>query len=289
MADYTNVMPAGIGHIAMRNWSGNVSDLCRPNWWVAMAGDTIKGENHRVGMAFQTAYANRLRCAKAIQIHAVAKSTGVLNIAGTVMESSIRSGPVLRMSVIDAVAGFAALVSGGDDAEVEARVATGAARLAMAGLADREVRLGIRAMIGAKEIGSIQRVWCLARAVRMTALTVEAVRKATWCRLVALQGRPVAGRTRISAVRARIGAVISIGIIPFWRVSCKRWFAIVRVTAVTADCIAAAGQIWAMTGSAFAITGIGCRFHRMGGEPALKVDVGVGRGIRTAAGTGNHE
>ena len=102
--------------------------------------------------------------------------TGILNISGAVMEdvARVRSCPGLRVSIIDAMAAFAAVAAGTDDADVEARVAAGSAGLAMAGLAFRQIRLGIGTMIAAEEIAAVKRVWRLAGAVRMTALAVEA-------------------------------------------------------------------------------------------------------------------
>ena len=177
-----------------------------------MAGSAIKGEIRRFSMATETADPDT---ANAIQAHAVTKGAGILDITCRVVEGTIRPGPtILRMSIIDAMAAFTALVAGGDDAEIEARVAAGATRLAMAGLADRQVGLGIRTMIGAKEIAAIEWVWCLSRAVRMAALAVKTGRKATGCGLIALQGRAVTSRAGISAVYRRIGTVINISIRP---------------------------------------------------------------------------
>ena len=275
-----------IGDIAMIHPDGG-GIISGPVRWTAVAVSTVKSEGSRRTVATNT---RRPNPTYPVQIDSVTEGAGILDITSRVVERAIRTGPtILRMGVVLSVAGFTALVAGGDDAEIEARVAAGATRLAMAGLADRQVGLGIRTMIGAKEIAAIEWVWCLSRAVRMAALTIEAGRKATWCCLVALQGRTVAGRARISTICCRIAAVISIGIIPFWRVSCKRWFGIVRVTAVTADGITVTGQIQAMAGFALVIAGIGCRFHGMSGKPARRVCIGVGRGIRTAAGTGTYE
>ena len=98
-------------------------------------------------MAAKAAYANRLRCAKAIQIHTMTEGTGSLNTLRRVMEGIVRAGPLWRVSIVFAMTAFAPLVACSFDADVEPRIAAGAAGLAMAGLADSQVRFGIRAMI----------------------------------------------------------------------------------------------------------------------------------------------
>ena len=127
------------------------------------------------------------------------------------------------------------------------------------------------------------------RAVWMTSLAIETFRKATGCRLVALQGFPMTGSTRSGSICRCIAWMIRIGVYPAIRVGRKRRHRIVRVAAIAADGISAAGQSQSMAGFALVITGTGNRFRVMCGKPAFRVGVGVGRGIRAAAGTGTHE
>ena len=122
-------------------------------------------------------------------------------------------------------------------------------------------------------------------AIGVAALPVETGRVATGCCLVALQSRAVAGSAGIKTVHSRIAAVIKIRIRPARRMNRKWWLGIVGVTTVAADGIATTAQIRGMTLFTISITGVGKRFRRMGGEPALGMGVIVGRGIRTATGT----
>ena len=86
----------------------------------------------------------------AIQANTMAEGARLLDTACRVVESIVRARPLRRMGIVDAVAAFAALVAGNDDADVEARVAARAARLAVALLAFRQVCLGVGSMIAAQ-------------------------------------------------------------------------------------------------------------------------------------------
>ena len=141
------------------------------------------------------------------------KGTGILDITRRIVERTIRPGPtILRVGVVLSVAAFAAVTA---NTNIKAWVASGAAWLTMAGLAERQVGLGIRSVSSAREIASVDWMRRLPRTVWMTALTIETDREATGSRLITLQGRTVAGRARISTICCRVAAVIGIGIIPF--------------------------------------------------------------------------
>lgn len=166
---------------------------------------TVDGEACGFRMTSETRHADT---ADTVEVRAVTEGAGVLDITGTVVEGVVRSGPVLRMGIVSTVAAFAPRPADTVDTEVEARVAAGSARLAVAGLAGRQVGLGIGAVKATAEIAAVERVRCLAGPVRMTALTVEAGCKAAWRRLLALQVRTMAGCTRIKAICGCIAAMV---------------------------------------------------------------------------------
>ena len=74
------------------------------------------------------------------------KGTGIANITCRVMKSVTRTSPIGGMSVIGAVTSLATGTAHTEDAAVKKRIAPGAARVAMALLASRQIGLGIGAM-----------------------------------------------------------------------------------------------------------------------------------------------
>ena len=149
-----------------------------------------------------------------IQIHAVAESAGVLDVAGTVMKGVIRPVPVLRVSIVDTVTALATVATGAVDAKIKPRVAARAAGLTMAFLASCQIRLGIRAMIGSQEIAVIERMRCPLRSVGVATLSVKTDRVTAGCRLVTLQGLAVTGSAGLISILRSISAVVNIGISP---------------------------------------------------------------------------
>ena len=142
------------------------------------------------------------------------KGAGILNITGRVVEGAIRPGPtILRVGIVRSVAGFTTGSANAVDAEIKAWIAAGAAWLTMAGLANRQVRLGVGAVSAATEIRAINWVWC-SGATSVTTATVKAVRGTARRCLVALQILSVTCLTGVRCVRRYITTVIGIWIRP---------------------------------------------------------------------------
>ena len=142
------------------------------------------------------------------------EGAGILNIAGRVVEGAIRPGPtILRVGVVRSVAGFATGSANAVDAEIKAWIAAGAAWLTMAGLANRQVRLGVGAVSAATEIRAINWMRCTG-AASVTTATIKAVRITTRCCLIAPQVLSMTFLTGIRCVRRNITTVIGIRIRP---------------------------------------------------------------------------
>ena len=124
-----------------------------------MAGEAVQCEVCRFGMAARTSDPDT---AHTIQIHTVAKCTGVLNIPGLVMEGVIRAGPILWMCQIGTMTGFTTVAT---NAYIETRIAAGTAGLSVAGLTECQVLSSIGTMQTGIDIGPINRMWnCNSRA-----------------------------------------------------------------------------------------------------------------------------
>ena len=80
-----------------------------------------------------------------IQVQTMTKGTRSLNALRRVMEGIVRPGPVLRVSVVGAMAVFTGVIA---KANIESRVAARSAEFAMAGLAGSQVGLGVLAVAG---------------------------------------------------------------------------------------------------------------------------------------------
>ena len=70
-----------------------------------------------------------------IQVHTMTKGTRSLNVLRRVMEGIVRAGPLLWVGIVFAMTAFTPFVTSFSNADVEARIAAGAAGFAMAGLA----------------------------------------------------------------------------------------------------------------------------------------------------------
>jgi len=206
-----------------------------------------------------------------IQADSMAEGARLLDTASGVVECVVRSGPLRGMSIVDTVTTFAALIPCRDDADIEARVAAGTARLTVALLAFGQVGLGIGAVIAAQQITAIERMRGALGPVSMTALPIIAGRVAARCDLVPLQVRAVTRLARLVAVDCCISTVIRVGCCPVCRVDSKRRCRTVRVAAVTADRVAFAAQIGPMAARTFNIPWIGLCFRSMSGEPIFGV------------------
>ncbi len=92
----------------------------------------------------------------AIKLDAMTKGATVLDIACRIMERGIRTCPVGRMGVVDAMTAFTTGAIDTVDADVEPGIAPRAAGLAMAGLTDRQISLGNGTMIRAIQKAAVQ-------------------------------------------------------------------------------------------------------------------------------------
>jgi len=129
-------------HIA--NWRRAVGRL-------AMTGQTSTRVSP--GAQVMTVEAAGADTADSIEIGAVAKRTGRLDIAGRIM-----IGPVRRMGVINPVAGFATVAAHDVDTDIEPWIAAGAPRLPMALLTIYQVGLCVGAVVSAHQV-AVRRCW----------------------------------------------------------------------------------------------------------------------------------
>ena len=120
-----------------------------------MTSDTVQCEVCRFGMAARTSDPDT---AHTIQIHTVAKCTGVLNIPGLIMVGIIRARPIGRVSVISSMTRFATVAACRCNADIETRIAAWTTGFGMTGLTDSQVRSGVWAVETATEVSSVNRV-----------------------------------------------------------------------------------------------------------------------------------
>jgi hypothetical protein len=171
------------------------------------------------------------------------------------MERVIRPGPVNRMGVVEGVAGLAACTAGTIDANVKTGIASWSAGLSMAGLTGRQVSLGIRAMICTFKVGTIHWMWYLVWPVGMTAKVVEIGGEAAGSPLTALQLIVMAWGARGKTIGSGIRTMVDIRIYPSGRVNDKRWYVVVGVAGIAADCLAASMQVCTMADDALCVSG----------------------------------
>ena len=151
-----------------------------------MAESALKGKLSHRGMTTLAADPNTA-FGDALQVFSMTEGAGVLDIRRRVMEGIVRPCPVLWMGIVDAVAAFASVAGRISfiDPDIEPRVVTGAAGLAMATLAECQVGLGIRTVLIGGKVASIQDMGYLTGTFGMTVHTVVTGRETTWCQLVA--------------------------------------------------------------------------------------------------------
>lgn len=210
MTDGAISMEGDIGNGTMRDRDGQI-EIGRTVRRIAVTEGTVEVEGGGRGMAAEAAHADT---ADAVQVHAMTDGTSRLNIGRCVVEGRVRPGPGLRMSVVGAMAGFTAVAADRDDTDIEPWVAAGAAGLAVAGLAEGQVGLRVRTVVGTAKIAAVQRMGNLAGASGVAASAIEARSEAAGRRLATLQVLAVAGGAGRRAVGRCEAAVTQVGIRP---------------------------------------------------------------------------
>jgi len=153
------------------------------------------------------------------------------------------------------VTGLAAGTINTFDADVKTGITSWSAGLSMAGLTGRQVSLGIRAMICRIQIGAIHWMWRLAGAFGMTAKAVEIGGEAAGSPQTALQLIVMAWGARGKTIGSGIRTMVDIRIYPSGRVNDKRWYVVVGVAGIAADCLAASMQVCTMADDALCVSG----------------------------------
>lgn len=152
---------------------------------VAMTDCAVKGKGCCGVVAEETTDS---LSAYAVKAFSVAKGASFLDIARRVMKHVVRAGPFGRMGELGAVTIFAAVAV---DADVEAWIASGSARIAVALLANRQISLGDGTVNRSAAKGAVQEV--ISRPAGVTTLAVITRRKATGRFSSAMQVGTVAG------------------------------------------------------------------------------------------------
>lgn len=166
----TDKMQRDIGHIAVV-YSGGDTEIGAAVGWVSVTGGAVQGKG---GRRIVTVQAIDSHPTDAVQVDAMAEGTGILDIARRIVEGVIRTGPMGGMGVVDIMTTLTAFTASAEDADVKTGVAPRSAGFAVTGLANREIGLGIRAMLGAVQIGPVQRMGHLAGTGGMAAEAIEA-------------------------------------------------------------------------------------------------------------------
>jgi len=160
-------------------------------------------------MAAETADTN---ATDSIKVDTMTQATGILDIAGSIMERIVRPSPVVWVCVVDSMATLATTARGTVDADIEAWIGARSAVLSMTLLAVGQVGLGIRAMIGSQQVGPIDWMWCPLGSIGMTVKSFKGCREATGRRLVTGQVRAMTGLTGLRPVQRCIWAVVNKGV-----------------------------------------------------------------------------
>lgn len=205
------------------------------------------------------------------KISSMTKGTRILDIGCRIMERVIWAGPGGRVCVVDAVTSLTAGTVNTIDAKVKTGITPRSAGLSMAGLACRQVGLGIRAMICTIKIGAIHWMRRLAGAVGMAAETGETVGEAAGSRRTAQQVSTMACGARGGTIGRGISTMVDERVYPSCRVNNKRWCVVVGVAGIAADRLADSLQVCTMADEAVCESGNSQGICRMRLDPIQRV------------------